>query len=819
MKGFSVNEGRERFKEGIERRRESAASTPALITCATAQYLPISNQDLAYVHRQFSSLFAYVVQSTVTSKDYERVTDEIEDRRNRLLSWLLREPTDGRQLALRYVADPDRGSITIAIICKCNGNSQEESERRAKSMMPNLSLILKEFSAYAFRPVTERDQLLEILQPFVPTDVRTIQRQTVPFAINDRTFTAVHPFSFNRNTSLNNLLGMLLKHEVPMMVNISLSPVAVFDELKRLCADVREARTLFEIRNPRGEAFIESGQRGLSVTRRISLGRSRDGNLEQQESGLELLESQIGSLENACLLSRIDVASVLEIPSVFIETLRYDFFGSEGRMEVRSCCEEDLEEVGNGLRFLNLLRPPSNGSLSADLLNLSQAKCVFQLPIPDAEGVRGIAAEHVAVIAVPKKAVEHLSGTDGFLVAEGFSRKGTIPIVLTPQSLTRHVFLAGRSGCGKSTLLLRLALSLAAHGEGLCLIDPHGDVSAELAALLPENRRPDLIYFDPTDSCCKERLNLLENDGSEAQQTAIHQEFMAMLLRLYSGKEHMGPMFERYFKYTLLLAAMAHKTLPDLYRIWSDEPFREGCLERVKDHPRGQEIIHFWKKEKTDGARSDNWAGMETYIVSKIDRFASDETMRRCLSSPSSTIDFDRTMNEGKILIARLPKGLLGEINAYTLGMILSFKLRQATIRRGNIPEADRRSFYLLIDEFHNFVSSGGFGYTHDDDPAFSSFFAEARKFKVSIVAANQHIHQLGAGVRNAIFGNVQSRIIFGVGAEDASYIKTQFAEKIDEAALVSLPDFHAYAQIQVNGQGIGPFTLRTIGPKAEVGQ
>ncbi|KMP10414.1 hypothetical protein UR09_06285 [Candidatus Nitromaritima sp. SCGC AAA799-A02] len=755
---------------------------PAIHTISVTQNTRLGL--LQGTQREWNSFFAFSVEST--GKYSERNLREVQELNSRVLSWWIRQPDDGRGLSLRYLFDPEKDRFQIAIIGKIPGDTREESNEKSLEIHQNLRLLLTGQSAYKFKTISQKEDLISLLEPFTPVGHTSIHREGVLLETDERQILTVHPFQFNPHAYLDNLIQVLMSQKHPTLLNAALFPVSYFpEELNWIPIEIKR--------------FVE--------TKRLDSFSERVWN-----KALGLAEEQVRSLENGCLLGKLDVVSAGKIPSALLETIRFDFFGSLGKMETISENHPQVGQMWDHIKMIHMDKPKKSGQMLQDLVDLSQAKCIFQLPIPTQQGVPGIKTETLKIIPVPQQFKKDFQDTRNFLVAEGFHGDQKFPVRLPSEDLMKHLYICGRTGSGKSTLLYRLALSLANLGKGFCLIDPHGDLSQTLFHHLPKNRKDDVVFFDPIDPESRVQLNFLENDGTESQQSRISQEFLRIIFQLYPP-QHMGSISERSITQTLLLAMNTGKTLADLVKIWTDEDFREECLKNLPENlPSLKETRHFWKMEHPNMRRGD-WAGMETYIVSKLTRFSTDEAMRRTLSAPQSTIDFDGIVNNNKILLVRLPKGPLGEMDAYMLGMVVLFKIRQAAMRRGNMPEKERRDFYFILDEFQNFVSSGGLSYHPENDTGFSSLISEARKFKIGMILANQYVHQLGQDIKNAVFGNIQSRIFFGVGAEDAGYIKQQIPHGPDVETLVTCPNYYAYAQLSVNGEQAGPFTIKTIPP------
>ena len=778
-----------------------------IYTCKVPHYIKLSSDDESMVvNEEWNSYFAFIVDAVAKNTG----KTDIEDKRNRLLEWLLREPADGRGLCLRYISDPERETISIAIIGKGKASTRQKSIAIAQAMQRNISYLFQDFRTYHFVSAQEEKDLFAVLEPFRPSEIKTIYREPLPLNIKDRNLQAVFPFSFNEKTYLDNLIGTFMRHDAPLMINISLWPLDMKSQIGWYAREIQKARETFELMNPKGEASVTVDSGHSRVRKYMPIMRDDEILAHEQEVALKLLEEQIQSLKYGALYSRFDVVSGSDIPSMVLETLRYDFFGGRGKMRTETYAGEEMLDAWHRIKFLDYKKPQKTPDMLMSLADISQAKSIFQLAIPDEGGVKGVQSYTIDMLTVPPEIKKKLGDDKGFLIAQGFAKNATFPVFVHEIDLMKHMYICGRSGSGKSTLIKKMALSFSERNKGFCILDPHGDVALSLIDLLPEHRRSDLIIFDPTDPECKERLNLIENDGSELQMSDVFEEIMGFIKRT-NPSDHLGSILERCLKYSLYLVMLANKTLPDVQKLWHDKEFRKLCVEKIdRAHPVGQQTYDFWQveMERSDGG---DWVkGLDTYVISKLEPLYTSEILRRYLNSPKSTIDFEKIMNQNKILIVRLPGNVIGDETSYIMRKVIAMKLRQAIFKRATIAENKRSPFYIIIDEFQKFLSTEGLSYKNDDT-IFSSLLSEARKFRVSLILANQFISQLGKEMTSAIFGNVQSRIIFPIGAEDAAFIKAQIPSGPPMESYVMGANYYAYTQLLIKGEQFGPFTIKTI--------
>ncbi|MGC8651449.1 MAG: type IV secretory system conjugative DNA transfer family protein, partial [Minisyncoccia bacterium] len=354
----------------------------------------------------------------------------------------------------------------------------------------------------------------------------------------------------------------------------------------------------------------------------------------------------------------------------------------------------------------------------------------------------------------------------------------------------RHIYAVGQTGTGKTTLLKSSFLQDIAEGKGGAFIDPHGDAAFEILGLIPESRKDDVIYFNPGDPQYAMGLNMLDWDNHYTfQKTFVINELLEIVDKLYDLKQTGGPLFEQYFRYSLhlLLDDKAHiYTLSDIVRVFNDEDFRNELLTNTPDPM----VRAFWEKQATQ--LKGDWAlpQMSAYIVSKLTPFLANDLVRPIVNQKKTTLDFRKIMDEGKILIINLSKGVLGDVNSYLIGMLVVAKLTMAAFSRQDIAEDERKDFYLYIDEFQNVTTD-----------SIATIFSEARKYHLNLFVGHQYLAQLKEPILKAVFGNVGTIISFRVGNEDADILGKYFAPVFSASDVMNLDNFYAYIKLLINGQ------------------
>jgi hypothetical protein len=360
----------------------------------------------------------------------------------------------------------------------------------------------------------------------------------------------------------------------------------------------------------------------------------------------------------------------------------------------------------------------------------------------------------------------------------------------------RHFYIVGQTGTGKTSLIRDMIRQDIENGEGVAVIDPHGDLVEDTLANIPKNRVEDVVLFEPFDTERTCGLNMLEYDSPGQKDFAV-QEMIAIFMKLFPP-EIIGPMFEHYMR-NAMLALMADQknpgTLVEIPKMFTDPIFLQERIKNVSDPI----VRNFWLKEwaqTTGSTRSD----MLGYVVSKLGRFIENEMMRNIIGQSHSGFDLAEIMDNKKIFLANLSKGLTGEINSSLLGLILVSKIQMAAMKRAGIPEEERKDFYLYIDEFQNFTTD-----------SIATILSEARKYKLNLIMAHQYMPQLKDEIKDAVLGNVGTMGSFRVGAEDAESLEKQFMPAFSKFDLINLDNLNLIIKIMINGKISSPFKMQLM--------
>jgi len=372
-------------------------------------------------------------------------------------------------------------------------------------------------------------------------------------------------------------------------------------------------------------------------------------------------------------------------------------------------------------------------------------------------------------------------------------RNKTATFGLKKEDRRKHIYVVGKTGTGKSTMIANMAINDMRNGEGVAVVDPHGDLSDILLDYIPSFRINDIAYLDPSDKEYPFHLNPLEIKN-EAHRELVASGIVSIFYKLYHYS--WGPRLEYILRNAILtLLWVPQTTLLQVPELLTNEKYRDKIVEKLPD----QVLKNFWTNEfnrMSPQMRSE--AIMP--ILNKVGQFLSSQTIRNIIGNPVSTVDLEQMMNEGKIIIVNLSQGKLGEDNSSLLGSMIITKLQLAAMNRVYVGEEERRDFYLYVDEFQNFATN-----------SFIKILSEARKYRLNLGLANQYIGQIDEEVQKAIFGNTGSLVSFGVGAADARLLSKEFGMKYKEEELVGLGNFQVILKLSIDNHTSTPFSATTL--------
>ncbi len=398
-------------------------------------------------------------------------------------------------------------------------------------------------------------------------------------------------------------------------------------------------------------------------------------------------------------------------------------------------------------------------------------------------------------LPIPEESDEELT-----ILGEAVFRGRRTKFGIRTDDRRRHMYIIGKTGMGKSTLLENMIFSDIHMGRGVAVIDPHGDLVDAVLTFVPASRTNDVVLFEPADREFPLSFNMLTCRAPE-QRALVASGMMSVFKKLWpdvwSGRME-------YILRNALLALIETEgnSMLGILRMFSDDAYRAKVVSHVEDHL----VKSFWEDEYTSWSEKYRTEAIAA-IQNKIGQLLSVPMIRNIVGQVQSTLDVRHAMDSGKIILVNLSKGKLGEDMSAFLGSMLVTKFQLDAMSRADVPESERRDFFLYVDEFQNFATE-----------SFATILSEARKYRLNLTMANQYINQLLIGdkstvLRDAVFGNVGSLTCFQVGSDDAEPLSLQFEEMVDQKDILSLPKYHAYMRLMIKGIPSKPFSVSTLAP------
>lgn len=431
------------------------------------------------------------------------------------------------------------------------------------------------------------------------------------------------------------------------------------------------------------------------------------------------------------------------------------------------------------------------------ILNITELATIWHLPsekikIPGIIWGTAVLSEPPENLPVATDKTDDEKKVVNFFAKTLFKNRESI-FGIKDEDRVRHIWTVGKTGTGKSTMIANMAIDDLKKGRGLAIIDPHGDLCEDILDYIPKNRINDTIYFNPADRDFPIIINPLEVTNKEEAELVVS-GIVSIFYKIFGYS--WGPRLEYILRNTLLtLTELPTSTLNDVLTILTNPAYRNRVVEKIQDPV----MKRYWIDEYNqmpDRLREEAISP----ILNKVGQFVSSPMIRRVIGKPKSTISLDEVMNQGKILIANLSQGRLGEDNSSLLGAMLITKFQLAAMHRVDIPFHARLPFYLYVDEFQTFATI-----------SFIKILSEARKYKLALTLANQYMAQIPEEVQKAILGNAGTLIAFSVGAEDAQIIYKEFAEVFSENDLVNLSNFQIATKLMIDGRASRPFLSHTL--------
>lgn len=651
-------------------------------------------------------------------------------------------------------------------------------QKQVQGIFPNASILLKKDDYNIFKP-----------QGFSLGSYVVLKRHDVlPIKTYDK-------FESDPLSVIINSFSKLLAdgEGAALQIIVSSSPEHLVKKAKMAANEVRKGKTL-------SQAMSQSKGFGKAILKET--GGLITGNYEKEKKEQMPVDEE--------LLKNLELKASKQIFKTNIRLLAssLDQYRANSILsELESAFSQFDEAQGNGFKFIR----PKGGKLKelfykfsfripdkkiAINLNLAELSTVLHFPA----GLASASAPQLKYLKAREAPVPLNLPQSGILLGKNHYRGEITDVHMKDDDRRRHFYVIGQTGTGKTVFLKNMIIQDIEKGKGVCFIDPHGSDLQDILARIPASRIDDVIYFNPGDVSRPMGLNMLEYDERYPEQkTFIVNELLGIFNKLFDMKVAGGPMFEQYFRNAVLLAMddpASGNTLFEVSRVLSDKAFREYKLSRSTNPI----VKNFWKEVAEKAGGDASLQNMVPYITSKFDNFLANDIMRPIIAQEKSAFNFRQVMDEEKILLVNLSKGRLGDLNANLLGLIVVGKLLMASLSRVDMPEEQRKDFYLYIDEFQNVTTD-----------SIATILSEARKYKLNLIIAHQFIGQLEEGIKRAVFGNVGSMGAFRVGAEDAEVLEKQFEPVFNSQDLLNIDNYNACLRLLIDGQTTRPFSIKTL--------
>jgi len=735
-------------------------------------YLHVSETDKGHFIASFAFRLAAI--AIPRNKDEQGATAALALEWHRSFLTYLSYLDPSVRITLRYIFSPpqqqEKAGLHVAVIVSLEETTPERAMRKSYLLSNELSIFLHSdlqstSLVYAFLPVSSEEELLWILKPLTPSTVVRLSRKPVRRKTSDLGFK-----QGESKSATANIFPSLPLQNIPSTLHSFCAQMLKQGDITVLDCSIHSTKL---------------NRQEMDVIQDINQ-RKIDEQIDLPLEGIEQLAAYSAHMiERAgqCFIADVQLKQEGKvIPRPLVSSLASELFGDVSKAEVQ---ENVIAESGTEKRFPNLFV-------------LEEAANVFRLPFPVIGGIPGIPSTHPAYTFVPEPLAE-----SGPLL--GIKRLGdhASSILIDPRDLRRHVYILGQTGTGKTTLLYSMIRERLETGSGIGLIDPHGDLWNEVYTSIPEERMDETIIFDPTNPRSVLGLNMLEYDPRfPEQKTFLIHEMFNIFWQFYDFNQTAGPMFEYYMRNAMLLVMDDPSdpgTLMDVVKVFQDDKFRHELIEKCKD----DQVVAFWEQEAERAGGEAALRNIAPYITSKLNMFIQNHYVRPIISQKRTEIDFRDIIDNKKILLVKLTKGKLGDLGVRIFGTILFAKLLMAALSRENIPENSRQDFTLFVDEFQNFTSD-----------SIADALSEARKYRLSLVLANQTLGQLKEQILKSVLGNAGSLIFFRPGVEDMPKIEPYVSPPFTKEEMLKLPNFTAVARLQVNNAPTPPFMFETLPPE-----
>jgi len=703
-----------------------------------------------------------------------------------------------------------QGRVLITMVLRVSAKTELKARQEVITKFLSLrALLLSHMTEAEFAPISDREELQFHLSPFKPAYAVAIQRRTesiqVTEALEKKTVTGLSPdnnrvapevvkgyfvnYVYPWRSSLDDwsrLIQMMMCQLDPLQMIIRLrSSELTSAQRKSLENDIH----LCELFLHAGKPYQISLQHQAALVRNALLNQLTEMSNGAFNVGVFLLagheiDSSLGNILGQAITAKNLMS---EKDSIF-----YGGF---------TVSATDVKEAANNRYF------PEKTPYA-----ISEAACAFRLPAPPMQEIPGlpIRRSRTNLSLLPELDIGKEDGVD---LCRNIHNGMSQPVRLPIDDRMRHTFIIGQTGTGKSTMMESMILQDIRAGQGLAVIDPHGEMVDNIMGKIPESRLDDVILFDVLDRKRPLGFNLLQWRTIEERDFIID-ELYNTIDQIYDMRETGGPMFETNMRGMLRLLMGSNPsedykpTILEFKNCYLYEGFRKWLVRR-----NNEEITKDFIKEleRTGGDASLN--NISPYITSKFNRFTNDATLMNILGQDESALNYEEIMADGKILLVKLGKGRFGSAVSALLANQLVSHFKHAAMKRGDIRPEDRRDFYLYVDECHNLPAAN-----------FTELLSEARKYRMGLVLSTQYATQLqsskpGDNLLSAILGNVGCLTIFRLGQEDARLLAQSLYPYFNAMDIIGLPNWQGYCRLQIRNNTVSPFSFESVMDKTPYDQ
>lgn len=732
-------------------------------------------------------------------------------RQIQFLSHVLAHPPESEwALQMQLLGWPTQGlpkddwhPLQLRFICAASGVTETSAARRVRDFAASVALAGKLlYPLFELLPIDNADSLAQRQAPFEPADIVEVRRPLTRF--NDRGLDLHLPAVLPRRECTGQWLCAALVNEAERTGQV-LSWTVTIEATPDLGAARRILRNVIVGSESSYRSARTRADLGLDVLAVAEAGDAAETWLVATHqcralAGLGVRVQATLAISEGCVPVAVVAAAISDCSN---DGWADGSTALTPPIANRVAAPRYSHRLLAAQRMARCVAADDQAGEFSHLADLQQAAGLFFLPVPSKQGLPGLPLSpepHQVWLVHPARRSQSTGPTDALTLGENIAIGRRQLITLSLEDRRRHLYVIGQTGVGKSTALLNYIHQDLDAGRGLAVFDPHGDLISAILRLIPEWRRDEVVLLDPSDRDRPVGFNMLEC-ADEDERHLVAEGVIGIMYKLFDPNYIgiVGPRFEHAVRNAILTATcLPNMTLVEVVRVLTDPTFVRKVLPAVQDP-----LVRRYWTDQIANTSDFHKSEVLDYIVSKFSPFVHNPLVRNIIGQGHSTFSLRRVMDEGKILLVNLAQGSLGPKLATFLGMVLMPKLLTAALSRGDTPEEERRDFSLYVDEFQNYAS-----------PVFIEMLSGARKYRMNITMAHQHIGQIPRDVRQAILGNVGTIVAMRVGVEDANVLADAMKPSEFHASdFLELPNYRAIAQVLTDGRKSPCFSLATLPP------